>query len=90
MNSEEEFFDAETGEPACSSTYRALPRLRNLNLLSRTPVTHRSSDPPLLLPTGLESDDSGEVSFKDALVFDSKKVTGGGGSTQENGVWERR
>lgn len=50
------------------------------------------SDPPLSLPAGLESDDSAEVSFKDALVFDSKKVTGGGGSssTQENGVWERR
>uniref|UniRef100_A0A1A7WC60 Oxysterol-binding protein n=1 Tax=Iconisemion striatum TaxID=60296 RepID=A0A1A7WC60_9TELE len=49
MNSEEEFFDAETG---------------------------------------LESDDSWEVSFKDALVFDSKQVADG--STQENGVFERR
>ncbi|KAI3357483.1 hypothetical protein L3Q82_015891 [Scortum barcoo] len=39
--------------------------------------------------TGLESDDSCEVSFKDALVFDSKQVTDGG-STQENGVRERR
>ncbi|XP_027865919.1 oxysterol-binding protein-related protein 2-like [Xiphophorus couchianus] len=50
MNSEEEFFDAETG---------------------------------------LESDDSCEVSFKDALVFDSKQVTDGS-SMQENGLWERR
>ncbi|KAE8292909.1 Oxysterol-binding protein-related protein 1 [Larimichthys crocea] len=45
--------------------------------------------------TGLESDDSCEVSFKDALVYDSEQVTGGGGTTtttttQENGVWERR
>uniref|UniRef100_A0A3P9MY92 Oxysterol binding protein-like 2a n=1 Tax=Poecilia reticulata TaxID=8081 RepID=A0A3P9MY92_POERE len=39
--------------------------------------------------TGLESDDSGEVSFKDALVFDSNEVTDGS-SKQENGVWERR
>lgn len=44
---------------------------------------------------GLESDDSCEVSFKDALVYDSEQVTGGGGTTtttttQENGVWERR
>uniref|UniRef100_A0A8C9ZEI3 Oxysterol-binding protein n=1 Tax=Sander lucioperca TaxID=283035 RepID=A0A8C9ZEI3_SANLU len=39
--------------------------------------------------TGLESDDSCEVSFKDALVFDSKQVTDGG-AKQENGVWERR
>lgn len=35
--------------------------------------------------TGLESDDSCEVSFKDALVFDNKQAT-----TQENGVWQRR
>ncbi|XP_075954902.1 oxysterol-binding protein-related protein 2-like isoform X1 [Anarhichas minor] len=34
--------------------------------------------------TGLESDDSCEVSFKDALVFDSKRAK------PENGVWERR
>ncbi|XP_036961089.1 oxysterol-binding protein-related protein 2-like isoform X1 [Acanthopagrus latus] len=40
--------------------------------------------------TGLESDDSCEVSFKDALVFDSKKVTDGSSATHENGVWERR
>ncbi|XP_037628424.1 oxysterol-binding protein-related protein 2-like isoform X1 [Sebastes umbrosus] len=39
--------------------------------------------------TGLESDDSCEVSFKDALVFDSKQVTDGS-DKQENGVWERR
>lgn len=39
--------------------------------------------------TGLESDDSCEVSFKDALVFDSKPVTDGS-ATHENGVWERR
>ncbi|XP_034731460.1 oxysterol-binding protein-related protein 2-like [Etheostoma cragini] len=39
--------------------------------------------------TGLESDDSCEVSFKDALVFDSKQGTDGG-AKQENGVWERR
>lgn len=38
---------------------------------------------------GLESDDSGEVIFKDALVFDSKRVTDGS-SMQENGLWERR
>ncbi|TNN73301.1 Proteasomal ubiquitin receptor ADRM1 [Liparis tanakae] len=38
--------------------------------------------------TGLESDDSCEVSFKDAVVFDGKRETDG--STQENGVWERR
>lgn len=38
---------------------------------------------------GLESDDSCEVSFKDALVFDSKQVTDGS-SMQENGLWERR
>ncbi|KAK5611515.1 Oxysterol-binding protein- protein 2 [Crenichthys baileyi] len=50
MNSEEEFFDAETG---------------------------------------LDSDDSCEVSFKDALVFDSKQVTDGS-SMKENGVWGRR
>lgn len=37
--------------------------------------------------TGLESDDSCEVSFKDALVFENKQVTDG---KQENGVWERR
>lgn len=43
----------------------------------------------LLSSSGLESDDSCEVSFKDALVFDSKKVTDGS-TTQENGVWERR
>lgn len=43
---------------------------------------------PLSSP-GLESDDSCEVSFKDALVFDNKKVTDGGCSL-ENGVWERR
>ncbi|KAK0142647.1 Oxysterol-binding protein-related protein 1 [Merluccius polli] len=46
MNSEEEFYDAETG-------------------------------------AGLESDDSCEVSFKDALVEDSS-------TTRQNGVWERR
>uniref|UniRef100_A0A3B3VAT6 Oxysterol binding protein-like 2a n=1 Tax=Poecilia latipinna TaxID=48699 RepID=A0A3B3VAT6_9TELE len=39
--------------------------------------------------TGLESDDSGEVSFKDALVFDSNEGTDDS-SEQENGVWERR
>nr|XP_020473433.1 LOW QUALITY PROTEIN: oxysterol-binding protein-related protein 2-like [Monopterus albus] len=39
--------------------------------------------------TGLESDDSCEVSFKDALVFDSKQVTDGS-ATRENDVWERR
>uniref|UniRef100_A0A3Q3KV73 Oxysterol-binding protein n=1 Tax=Mastacembelus armatus TaxID=205130 RepID=A0A3Q3KV73_9TELE len=39
--------------------------------------------------TGLESDDSCEVSFKDALVFDSKQLTDGS-AAQENGVWERR
>lgn len=39
--------------------------------------------------TGLESDDSCEVSFKDALVFDNKQTTGSRKS-QENGVWERR
>ncbi|KAK2851772.1 hypothetical protein Q5P01_008048 [Channa striata] len=39
--------------------------------------------------TGLESDDSCEVSFKDALVFESKRVTDGS-TVQENGVWERR
>lgn len=43
---------------------------------------------PLSSP-GLESDDSCEVSFKDALVFDNKKVTDGS-SSHENGVWERR
>uniref|UniRef100_A0AAQ5Y768 Oxysterol-binding protein n=1 Tax=Amphiprion ocellaris TaxID=80972 RepID=A0AAQ5Y768_AMPOC len=36
-------------------------------------------------PSGLESDDSCEVSFKDALVFDSKQVSHGS-ATQENGV----
>lgn len=41
------------------------------------------------LPSGLESDDSCEVSFKDALVFDGKQVTDGS-ATQENGVRERR
>eukprot|EP00064_Thunnus_orientalis_P020537 superscaffoldBa00005697_g20675 len=39
--------------------------------------------------SGLESDDSCEVSFKDALVFESKQVTDGS-AAQENGVWERR
>lgn len=39
---------------------------------------------PPLSPTGLESDDSCEVSFKDALVSSD------GCSAQENGVWERR
>lgn len=48
--------------------------------------TNEWSSSPLLFflflfPSGLESDDSCEVSFKDALVFNSK---------QENGVWERR
>lgn len=38
---------------------------------------------PILSLSGLESDDSFEVSFKDALVTD-------GSTTQENGVWERR
>uniref|UniRef100_A0A8C7ZKJ8 Oxysterol-binding protein n=1 Tax=Oryzias sinensis TaxID=183150 RepID=A0A8C7ZKJ8_9TELE len=47
------------------------------------------SHPPVLLSSrsGLESDDSCEVSFKDALLFDRKQVTGG---RQENGMWERR
>ncbi|XP_028309421.1 oxysterol-binding protein-related protein 2-like isoform X2 [Gouania willdenowi] len=39
--------------------------------------------------TGLESDDSCEVSFKDALVFDNKHVSDGS-SAHENGVWQRR
>ncbi|TWW57082.1 Oxysterol-binding protein-related protein 1 [Takifugu flavidus] len=39
--------------------------------------------------TGLESDDSCEVSFKDALVFDGTKASDGS-TTRENGVWERR
>ena len=45
--------------------------------------------PPLVSHPGLESDDSCEVSFKDALVFESKQVTDSR-ATQENGVWERR
>lgn len=52
-------------------------------------VSFLSSLTLLLSPSGLESDDSCEVSFKDALVFDSKQVTDGG-AKQENGVWERR
>lgn len=39
--------------------------------------------------TGLESDDSYEVSFKDAIVFDSK-LSANGSPAQGNGVWERR
>jgi len=38
---------------------------------------------------GLESDDSCEVSFKDALVFDGKPAKDGN-TAQQNGVWERR
>lgn len=88
MNSEEEFFDAETGEPACPLHLPTGARRRS-NQPAVTCTCHLSS----CSSAGLESDDSGEVSFKDALVFDSKKVTGGGrggGDTQENGVWERR
>lgn len=85
MNSEEEFFDAETGEPVYS--IEAHPSWIKSALGS--PVTRHHLTPSFSCLPGLESDDSGEVSFKDALVFDSKKVTGGG-TTQENGVWERR
>lgn len=46
-------------------------------------------DPPRSYSSGLESDDSCEVSFKDALVFDGTKASDGS-TTGENGVWERR
>nr|XP_009295276.1 oxysterol-binding protein-related protein 2 isoform X2 [Danio rerio] len=39
--------------------------------------------------TGLESDDSCEVSFKDACVY-ANKQTANGKVPSENGVWERR
>ncbi|XP_056444449.1 oxysterol-binding protein-related protein 2-like [Gadus chalcogrammus] len=39
--------------------------------------------------TGLESDDSCEVSFKDAMVFEGKQAKDGS-APQQNGVWERR
>ncbi|CAL8250319.1 unnamed protein product [Arctogadus glacialis] len=39
--------------------------------------------------TGLESDDSCEVSFKDAMVFEGKQAKDGS-TPQQNGVWERR
>ncbi|XP_059396893.1 oxysterol-binding protein-related protein 2-like [Carassius carassius] len=39
--------------------------------------------------TGLESDDSCEVSFKDASVYESKQTVNGK-VPSENGVWERR
>uniref|UniRef100_A0AAR2M3K7 Oxysterol-binding protein n=1 Tax=Pygocentrus nattereri TaxID=42514 RepID=A0AAR2M3K7_PYGNA len=39
--------------------------------------------------TGLESDDSCEVSFKDAPVYEGKQ-TSNGRVPSENGVWERR
>ncbi|KTG07463.1 hypothetical protein cypCar_00009820 [Cyprinus carpio] len=39
--------------------------------------------------TGLESDDSCEVSFKDACVYESKQTVNGK-VPSENGVWERR
>lgn len=75
MNSEEEFYDAETGQYpfVCFSE-------RELYVLFE--VIHQIYL-PILSPSGLESDDSCEVSFKDALVTD-------GSTTQENGVWERR
>lgn len=83
MNSEEEFYDAETGETGCQRS-RVVEYIRLFPLSFFPPLT------PLLSPSGLESDDSCEVSFKDALVFDSKKVTDGSSATHENGVWERR
>lgn len=55
----------------------------NMSVAQPSPIAAPLSSP------GLESDDSCEVSFKDALVFDNKKVTDDG-SSQENGVWERR
>ncbi|XP_012676271.1 oxysterol-binding protein-related protein 2 isoform X2 [Clupea harengus] len=39
--------------------------------------------------TGLESDDSCEVSFKDALVYEGKQTSNGSAHSQ-NGLWERR
>lgn len=39
--------------------------------------------------SGLESDDSCEVSFKDACVYESKQTVNGK-VPSENGVWERR
>ncbi|CAL8235270.1 unnamed protein product [Boreogadus saida] len=39
--------------------------------------------------TGLESDDSCEVSFKDAMVFEGNQAKDGS-TPQQNGVWERR
>lgn len=44
---------------------------------------------PRMCLAGLESDDSCEVSFKDALVFDGKPAKDGN-TAQQNGVWERR
>ncbi|XP_054651596.1 oxysterol-binding protein-related protein 2-like [Dunckerocampus dactyliophorus] len=40
--------------------------------------------------TGLESDDSLEVSFKDALVFDSSDQVTDGSAAEPNAVWQRR
>ncbi|XP_077583515.1 oxysterol-binding protein-related protein 2-like [Stigmatopora nigra] len=40
--------------------------------------------------TGLESDDSLEVSFKDALVFDGRAQVPGGSATNRHAVWRRR
>lgn len=75
MNSEEEFFDAETGEMIRSSLCIHGLLYRFIEWIKSVP--------------GLESDDSCEVSFKDALLFDSKQGTDGR-SAQENGLWERR
>ncbi len=78
MNSEEEFYDAETGETHWQRSHAVTCTCCVLFFFT-----------VLLSPSGLESDDSCEVSFKDALVFDNKQVTDGC-ATQENGVWERR
>ncbi|XP_077464446.1 oxysterol-binding protein-related protein 2-like isoform X2 [Stigmatopora argus] len=40
--------------------------------------------------TGLESDDSLEVSFKDALVFDGSAQVPGGSATNHHAAWRRR
>lgn len=84
MNSEEEFYDAETGEREILHvlTHPCLLYLWGNELCANSPHS-------VLSPSGLESDDSCEVSFKDAVVFGSKQVTDGS-RTQENGVWERR
>lgn len=80
MNSEEEFYDAETGETRLIAGLYCICK----HILAGSFLPHD----PLPL-SGLESDDSCEVSFKDALVFESKQGADDR-AKQENGVWAHR